>query len=86
MQFRDNLGECLNDEPEVSRYEYPSMMPGVVYDANAQCLFSFPKSKACPQDEEIYCNTLFCDPGTGCTSNSDDPPADGTKCAANKVC
>lgn len=83
--FRNSLGECLNDEPEISLYQYKNALPGTVYDAEQQCKILFPNSKLCSMDSTRFCEILACktDP-TSCMSNHE-PPADGTKCGENKV-
>lgn len=61
------------------------MPPGTIYDAATQCRLIYPNcTGACDMGPDDYCKLLMCHVGTQCLSN-EDPPADGTKCGANKV-
>ncbi|XP_065156708.1 A disintegrin and metalloproteinase with thrombospondin motifs 12-like isoform X2 [Atheta coriaria] len=84
--FDNDLGECLNDEPEISLYKDNNMLPGTIYDAKYQCQMEFPGSSVCKVSPEKFCDRLLCrtEPGT-CMSNGE-PPVDGTKCGENKWC
>jgi len=48
---RSGLGECLTDKPRSppEKLKYPNMLPGAMYDAEAQCRMEFPDSKVCQQ-------------------------------------
>jgi len=48
---RSGLGECLTDKPRSppEKLKYPNMLPGAMYDAEAQCHMEFPGSKVCQQ-------------------------------------
>ncbi|CAH1113494.1 unnamed protein product [Psylliodes chrysocephalus] len=84
--FENNMGDCLNDEPEVSIYAYKAALPGTIYDPEQQCDLMFPGSSVCMMDESKFCEMLLCKTTpTECTSNRE-PPADGTKCGSNKWC
>ncbi|KAF5270821.1 hypothetical protein FQA39_LY18869 [Lamprigera yunnana] len=83
--FDNNLGECLNDEPQESLYQETDMLPGTIYDAKYQCNMFFPGSEPCHVSPEKFCKQLFCKVSpSSCTSNGE-PPADGTKCGENKA-
>lgn len=83
--FSNNLGECLNDEPQESLYKDRNMLPGTLYDAEYQCNLAFPGSKVCGGDPEKFCAQILCQTSpTSCMSNGE-PFADGTKCGVNKV-
>lgn len=87
--FRQDLGECLNDEPEITRYQFKNMLPGAVYDADFQCRLYYPNNpivKACEQEPDKRCERLMCYASPGmCYSPEGLPAAEGTKCAENKV-
>lgn len=84
---RNGLGDCLNDEPQPSQYKYKNVLPGVVYDADAQCQFSHPGSSVCRMNQHEFCKMLLCKPSPSADSclGNQEPPADGTKCGENKV-
>ncbi|XP_072392013.1 A disintegrin and metalloproteinase with thrombospondin motifs 12-like [Diabrotica undecimpunctata] len=84
--FENNLGDCLNDEPEVSIYSMRNALPGTIYDSDAQCDIMFPGSTTCILEEEEFCATLYCKTEPGSCSSRGEPPADGTKCGNNKWC
>lgn len=83
--FSADLGECLNDEPDIIMNNEVGMPPGSVYDAQFQCNMEFPGSTVCTVDADRFCKSLMCktDPKTCMTTG--EPPADGTKCGENKV-
>lgn len=62
------------------------MLPGAMYGADEQCKMMYPAStSACKATEDKFCKMLRCkNTPTTCISNGE-PPADGTKCAENKV-
>ncbi|XP_022900550.2 A disintegrin and metalloproteinase with thrombospondin motifs 6-like [Onthophagus taurus] len=85
--FDNDLGECLNDEPEVSLYQYEMVLPGVVYDSDYQCRQIFPGSETCIIDPMKSCEELLCrKPGEDSCKSDGSPPAEGTKCGPNKWC
>lgn len=83
--FRNNLGECLNDEPEISLYQMKNTLPGSVYDADSQCNMNFPNSTVCIINDENFCEMLLCKTSPTTCMSKEEPPADGTKCGENKV-
>lgn len=84
---RNQLGECLTDEPQEAVYKEIDMLPGAVYDADFQCNLLFPGigSKVCSLEERNFCQSLFCKTGPDTCASNGEPPADGTKCGNNKV-
>ncbi|CAH1118875.1 unnamed protein product [Phaedon cochleariae] len=84
--FENNLGDCLNDEPEISLYSYRNALPGTIYDADAQCEIAYPGSTICVLDQEKFCEILLCKTSDDSCMSNDEPPADGTKCGSNKWC
>ena len=78
------MGDCLTDDPRnpPDKFKYPQMLPGAMYGAEFQCQMSLNTSEAC--DLAGDCEALWCKVGDQCLSK-DAPPAEGTKCAANKV-
>ena len=41
-------GRCLNDEPAKQDFKFPTMLPGVIYDADHQCRLQYgPYSSHC---------------------------------------
>ncbi|XP_056633400.1 A disintegrin and metalloproteinase with thrombospondin motifs 12-like [Diorhabda sublineata] len=84
--FENNLGDCLNDEPEVSIYSLKNALPGTIYDAEAQCDIMFPGSTICLLDDEEFCSVLYCKTEPKSCASRGEPPADGTKCGNNKWC
>lgn len=84
--FENNLGGCLNDEPQETSYPIPNMLPGSIYDPDYQCNLIFPNSTHCPINMDKFCEKLYCKTGPEtCRSNSE-PPADGSKCGEGKWC
>lgn len=84
--FESDLGECLNDEPQVSLYKQTNVLPGVVYDAQAQCEIVFPGSKTENFDPENFCKIMFCATTPDAVQSLGAPYVDGTKCGENKWC
>ncbi|XP_049641714.1 A disintegrin and metalloproteinase with thrombospondin motifs 1 [Suncus etruscus] len=87
--FMDNgHGECLMDKPQ-NPMQFPSDLPGTLYDANRQCQFTFgDESKHCP-DAESVCTTLWCTGTSGgllVCQTKHFPWADGTSCGDGKWC
>ncbi|XP_043277763.1 A disintegrin and metalloproteinase with thrombospondin motifs 7-like [Venturia canescens] len=85
--LESGLGECLNNNPRnpSEKYSYANMLPGTMYDRDAQCNLQMPGSKNCDMGQDSACTTLYCEKGTQCFSKGD-PPADGTKCGERKWC
>ncbi|KAF5307128.1 hypothetical protein FQR65_LT07112 [Abscondita terminalis] len=83
--FDNNLGECLNNQPQDSIYKETGMLPGAMYDGKYQCNMIFPGSDLCSVSPQKFCKQLMCqDSPTSCVTNTE-PPADGTRCGENKV-
>ncbi|XP_007430227.1 A disintegrin and metalloproteinase with thrombospondin motifs 1 [Python bivittatus] len=87
--FLDNgHGECLLDKPH-KPMPFPSDLPGIMYDANRQCQFTFGEdSKHCP-DAASTCSTLWCSGTSGgllLCQTKHFPWADGTTCEEGKWC
>ncbi|XP_049792512.1 A disintegrin and metalloproteinase with thrombospondin motifs 7-like [Schistocerca nitens] len=80
------LGECLLDEPQESRYAYPEMPPGAMYDADYQCKTKFGSPGVCAISPESHCKRLMCKKGNSSCVSDGSPAADGTKCGENKWC
>ncbi|XP_028614761.1 A disintegrin and metalloproteinase with thrombospondin motifs 7 isoform X2 [Grammomys surdaster] len=78
-------GLCLDDHPAKDVIEFPSVLPGVLYDVNHQCRLQYgPYSVHCKDMDDI-CHTLWCSVGTTCHSKLD-AAVDGTRCGKNKWC
>ncbi|KAI4459047.1 adamts a disintegrin and metalloprotease with thrombospondin motifs protease [Holotrichia oblita] len=85
--FDNDLGECLNNEPESSLFQFLGMLPGAVYDVDYQCNWILPGSRRCRVDLADFCTMLACGrEGEGTCESDGNPPADGTKCGENKWC
>ncbi|XP_012140614.1 A disintegrin and metalloproteinase with thrombospondin motifs 7 isoform X2 [Megachile rotundata] len=86
--LESGLGECLNDDPKnpSDKFKYPNMLPGAMYNPDAQCSMMFPEGIWCKNPEHRTCEYLWCKVNeTGCLSHGY-PMADGTKCGENKWC
>ncbi|KDR20850.1 A disintegrin and metalloproteinase with thrombospondin motifs 12, partial [Zootermopsis nevadensis] len=89
QEFLDNgLGDCLLDEPQEYNFNLPDMPPGAMYDANFQCAqdFKIPDTVSCDMGPEANCEALYCEHTPKKCGSHMQPPADGTRCAANKWC
>ncbi|XP_016053234.1 PREDICTED: A disintegrin and metalloproteinase with thrombospondin motifs 7, partial [Miniopterus natalensis] len=77
---------CLDDPPSKDIINnLPSVLPGVLYDADHQCRLQYgPGSVSC-RDLDNVCHTLWCSVGTTCHSKLD-AAVDGTKCGDSKWC
>ncbi|KAJ8970173.1 hypothetical protein NQ317_016646, partial [Molorchus minor] len=84
--FENGLGDCLNDEPQTSLYQYKNALPGTVYDALAQCELNYPGSTVCLMNQDKFCESLLCQTSPASCMGNEEPPADGTKCGENKWC
>ncbi|KAL3280841.1 hypothetical protein HHI36_004070 [Cryptolaemus montrouzieri] len=84
--FESDLGECLNDEPQTSLYKQTNILPGVVYDAQAQCEITYPGSTYEIYDPEKFCELTYCKTSPTSIQSTGHPYADGTKCGENKWC
>ncbi|KAJ1119609.1 hypothetical protein NDU88_007794 [Pleurodeles waltl] len=87
--FLDNgHGECLLDKPH-RPVTLPSDLPGILYDVNKQCQFTFgDDSKHCP-DTASTCTTLWCTGNSGgliVCQTKHFPWADGSSCGEGKWC
>jgi hypothetical protein len=81
----NGLGDCLNDEPEISLYKGKEVLPGVVYDGDQQCRITMPNTTLCGFGQENICEILLCQTTPTQCQSKDEPAADGTKCGENKV-
>ncbi|XP_055504807.1 A disintegrin and metalloproteinase with thrombospondin motifs 18 [Leucoraja erinacea] len=80
---------CLVDEPKhLHEYQYPSLLPGQLYDANTQCKWQFgPKAKLCSLDfVKDICKALWCHRSGHRCETKFMPAAEGTMCGSNKWC
>lgn len=78
-------GRCLDDEPAKHDFKFPTLLPGVIYDADHQCRLQYGlESRHCTGMMDI-CNSLWCRVGRSCHSKME-PAADGTKCGDDKWC
>ncbi|XP_005996895.1 A disintegrin and metalloproteinase with thrombospondin motifs 1 [Latimeria chalumnae] len=87
--FLDNgHGECLLDKPS-KPMQLPSELPGMLFDAQHQCQFTFgEESRHCP-DTASTCSTLWCTGISGgklVCQTKHFPWADGTTCGEGKWC
>ncbi|XP_065060422.1 A disintegrin and metalloproteinase with thrombospondin motifs 7-like [Rhopilema esculentum] len=87
------FGWCLDDEPSNHRYEYKTVLPGVIYDLDQQCKMRHgPQSGVCHvqwiQDGDP-CSRLWCrfeyQSTTTCVMRNK-PAADGTYCKHGHWC
>ncbi|GAB1294521.1 A disintegrin and metalloproteinase with thrombospondin motifs 7 [Apodemus speciosus] len=76
-------GLCLDDQPSKDIIEFPSVLPGVLYDVNHQCRLQYGPSSAYCEDMDNVCHTLWCSVGTTCHSKLD-AAVDGTSCGEKK--
>ncbi|XP_032297691.1 A disintegrin and metalloproteinase with thrombospondin motifs 4-like [Coturnix japonica] len=83
-----NTGRCLLDRP-IEWLQLPSALPGAVYPADRQCQLAFgPDSRHCG-DVQPPCAALWCSGiagGRAVCQTKHFPWADGTPCAAGRVC
>ncbi|KAL1516603.1 hypothetical protein ABEB36_000497 [Hypothenemus hampei] len=92
--FQKGLADCFINRPPPTPYMPDPVLPGVIYDWQAQCHFIMPGSIPCPTDEsqanickELRCLKPFKVEGTNLECFSlKKPPADGTKCDENMWC
>ncbi|KAI4459045.1 adamts a disintegrin and metalloprotease with thrombospondin motifs protease [Holotrichia oblita] len=82
----NDLGECLNDEPEESNYKFAHLLPGVVYDHTYQCNWFMKGSELCGPISDRMCELLMCTRDRMKCSGTGEPAADGTKCGEDKWC
>ena len=48
LHFSKGFGWCLDDEPSNHKYEYKTVLPGVIYDLDQQCKMRHgPQSGVC---------------------------------------
>lgn len=73
------------DKPEISLYQQTNILPGVIYDGQAQCEMSFPGSRLEITNEETFCEQLFCRLNGSTSVSTGETVVDGTKCGENKV-
>ncbi|GAB6022212.1 hypothetical protein CHUAL_006347 [Chamberlinius hualienensis] len=80
---------CLNDQPSGKwKLVFPSVLPGEVYDADAQCQLQFgKKSKKCPLSfVKSICQMLWCQIDDKRCETKYLPAAEGTPCDTGKWC
>ncbi|KAK9754646.1 ADAM-TS Spacer 1 [Popillia japonica] len=82
----NELGECLNDEPDESSYKFAHLLPGVVYDHTYQCNWFMKGSELCGPISDRMCELLMCTMDRKKCSGCGEPAADGTKCGEDKWC
>ncbi|XP_059123046.1 A disintegrin and metalloproteinase with thrombospondin motifs 7 isoform X3 [Peromyscus eremicus] len=78
-------GLCLDDSPAKDVIDFPSVLPGVLYDVNHQCRLQYGAYSVFCEDMDNVCHTLWCSVGTTCHSKLD-AAVDGTRCGNNKWC
>uniref|UniRef100_A0A8C2T486 ADAM cysteine-rich domain-containing protein n=1 Tax=Coturnix japonica TaxID=93934 RepID=A0A8C2T486_COTJA len=82
------VSRCLLDRP-IEWLQLPSALPGAVYPADRQCQLAFgPDSRHCG-DVQPPCAALWCSGiagGRAVCQTKHFPWADGTPCAAGRVC
>ncbi|KAH0513808.1 A disintegrin and metalloproteinase with thrombospondin motifs 7 [Microtus ochrogaster] len=76
-------GLCLDDSPAKDVIDFPSVLPGVLYDVNHQCRLQYGAYSVFCEDMDNVCHTLWCSVGTTCHSKLD-AAVDGTRCGKNK--
>lgn len=89
QEFLENdLGNCLLDEPQDHSFLLPQMPPETIYDAKFQCSqkFQIPGVMSCDMGPETNCKELHCRNNPKECVSRKEPPADGTRCAANMWC
>ncbi|XP_072451946.1 A disintegrin and metalloproteinase with thrombospondin motifs 18 isoform X1 [Chiloscyllium punctatum] len=80
---------CLIDEPnQLREYQYPTGLPGELYDADTQCKWQFgAKAKLCSLDfVKDICKALWCHKSGHRCETKFMPAAEGTICGPNKWC
>ncbi|XP_063955748.1 A disintegrin and metalloproteinase with thrombospondin motifs 7-like isoform X1 [Lytechinus pictus] len=79
-------GSCLEDMPSSTPYNYPKVLPGVMYTADHQCRLQYgPNATVSPMFESDLCSTLWCVVGTMRKSRMI-PAQQGTRCGKDKWC
>ncbi|XP_033611959.1 A disintegrin and metalloproteinase with thrombospondin motifs 7 [Fukomys damarensis] len=79
-------GTCLDDQPTATdTIDFPSVLPGVLYDMDHQCRLQYGPNSAFCKDVDNVCHTLWCSVGLTCHSKLD-PAVDGTQCEHGKWC
>ncbi|XP_043933631.1 A disintegrin and metalloproteinase with thrombospondin motifs 7-like [Protopterus annectens] len=78
-------GLCLDDPPTKNVVEFPSILPGVLYDVSHQCQLQYGSESSFCDEMDDVCNTLWCTVGNTCHSKLD-AAVDGTTCGENKWC
>ncbi|XP_075063622.1 A disintegrin and metalloproteinase with thrombospondin motifs 7 isoform X2 [Mixophyes fleayi] len=78
-------GLCLDDPPSKELLNFPSVLPGVLYDVGHQCRLQYGSTSNFCHDIDNVCNSLWCSVGSTCHSKLD-AAVDGTTCGENKWC
>ncbi|KAM5291756.1 LOW QUALITY PROTEIN: A disintegrin and metalloproteinase with thrombospondin motifs 7 [Ctenodactylus gundi] len=78
-------GLCLDDSPAKDVIDFPSVLPGVIYDVSHQCRLQYGAYSTFCDDMDNVCHTLWCSVGTTCHSKLD-AAVDGTRCGESKWC
>lgn len=66
-------------------YPFKNVLPGTVYDGDAQCNMHFPNSKLCKLNTDKFCEMLTCRVSPTTCMSKGEPVIDGTHCGQNKV-
>ncbi|CAH0553699.1 unnamed protein product [Brassicogethes aeneus] len=87
LRIHYTSADCLNDEPKDTLYPFRNVLPGTIYDTDAQCSLLLPKSYGtCSSGSDNFCELLVCRVSPTTCWSKDEPVADGTKCGENKWC
>lgn len=78
-------GTCLDDPPARDVIPQPSLLPGVLYDANHQCRLQYGAGSVYCTDLDDPCGMLWCSVLRACQTKKD-PVVDGTTCGDQKWC
>ncbi|XP_078601807.1 A disintegrin and metalloproteinase with thrombospondin motifs 7-like [Branchiostoma floridae x Branchiostoma japonicum] len=80
-------GSCLDDQPSEHDFTFPTLPPGMMYDADHQCRLQYgPTASLCYGMSDV-CNTLWCNVvETNACHSKLESAAEGTRCGHNKWC
>ncbi|XP_033625467.1 A disintegrin and metalloproteinase with thrombospondin motifs 16-like [Asterias rubens] len=80
---------CTEDEPKgITKYQFPSKLPGELYDADKQCQWQFgPRARLCSFNfGKSLCQSIWCHRDERRCETKFLPAADGTPCGNEQWC
>ncbi|XP_022082349.1 A disintegrin and metalloproteinase with thrombospondin motifs 16-like isoform X2 [Acanthaster planci] len=84
-----NRARCTEDEPVgITKYQFPSKLPGELYDADKQCQWQFgPRARLCSFNfGKSLCQSIWCHRDERRCETKFLPAADGTSCGFQHWC